>query len=180
MNPRPAIVGEICYGTVDLPARSLRGRFLAGPWEWRVSDSSTRFEYISAIAMELIPVAIQAASIVVFLILTRQDHFQAFAAVILSSVWLKVSESRMPEDFGNFRLTRYLFALIGNWMNRDEAAKEFDDALARYTQIDGIENDLYMAVVTAAGLANSLRGFVSFSVFVYLTYLVATVLLIWQ
>lgn len=134
----------------------------------------------TAIAMELIPVAIQAASIVVFLILTSQDYFQAFAAVILSLMWLKVSESKMPEDFGNFRLTRHLFSLLGKWMNQDRAPEEFDDALARYTMIDGIENDLHKAVVTASGLANSVRGFISFSIFVYLTHLVVAVVLSWQ
>ena len=147
------------------------------PRESRVSNS-LKFNP-SAIATALIPVAIQAASIVVFLILTSQDYFQAFVAVILSLMWLKMSESKMPEDFGDFRLTRHLFSLLGKWMNRNEATEEFDDALARYMMIDGIENDEYKAVVTASGFANSFRGFVSFSLFVYLTYLVVAVVLSW-
>ncbi|GGY11338.1 hypothetical protein GCM10007160_42960 [Litchfieldella qijiaojingensis] len=84
----------------------------------------------------------------------------------------------MAEDFGDFRVRRHLFSLIGEWMNRSDAAEEFDDALSRYLMIDGsVENDEYKAVVTAAGLANNFRGLVSFLIYVYLVYLVATALL---
>ncbi|GAA0583181.1 hypothetical protein ACFQH5_17980 [Halomonas salifodinae] len=133
---------------------------------------------IAPIAMELIPAAVQAGSIVVFLVLTAKDSFQAFAAVILSLIWLTVSKNKMAEDFGEFRVRRHLFSLIGEWMNRNDAAEEFDDALSRYLMIDGsVENDEYKAVVTAAGLANNFRGLVSLLIYVYLVYLVATALL---
>lgn len=133
----------------------------------------------TAIAMESIPAAVQVASIVVVLLLTADDSFRTFASIILSLIWLKVSKKqKMVEDFGDFRLRRHLFSLIGEWMNRSNAAEEFDGALSRYLMIDGsIENDEHKAVVTAAGLADSLRGLVSFLVYGYLVYVIVTVLL---
>lgn len=68
----------------------------------------------SAIATELIPVIVQAAGIVAFLFLAKEDYFQSFVVIVLSLIWLKVSHSRMAEDFGDFRLRRHLFSLLGN------------------------------------------------------------------
>lgn len=57
-------------------------------------------------------------------------------------------------------------------MNQEDAADEFDEALAKYQMIDGsIENDEYRAVVTAAGIANALRGAIAFLISCYLVYL---------
>lgn len=123
--------------------------------------------------MEIIPVAIQTAVIVAFLIVTRQDFFQSFAAAILSLIWLRVNKSKMAEDFGDIRLRRRLFTLLGEWLNRDDAEEEFDAALERYQMIDSsIEDDVYREVVTAAGLADSFRGFVNILVLIYLCYLI--------
>lgn len=134
-----------------------------------------KFE-LRAIAMELIAVVLQAAGIATFLFVTKEDYFQSFVAVVLGLVWLKVTNSEMTEDFADFRLRRHLFSQIGEWMNRKEATKEFDDALARYQMIEGsIENDDYKAVVTATGFANSFRRIVTFLLSCYLIYLIVAV-----
>lgn len=135
----------------------------------------------TAIALELIPATVQAGSIILLSLLTRHDSFQSLVAVILCLIWLTVSKKKMAEQFGELRLRRHLFSVIGNWMNRSDAGEEFDRALSRYLMIEGgIENDDHKAVATAASLANNVRGMVSFAVYAYLAYFVATALLAGQ
>jgi hypothetical protein len=130
----------------------------------------------TAIAMELIPVLVHAAGIVAFLYLTKMDSFQTFVAVFLGLIWLKMSSNRMAEDFGAFRLQRHLFSLLGKWINQDDAEEEFDEALAKYQMITGsIENEEYLAVVTAAGIANFVREMVAFFVSCYLIYVTVNI-----
>ena len=131
-----------------------------------------------AIAMEMIPAAIQAAGIAAFLLLTAQDTFETFVAITLCVIWLKVSENKMAEQFGEFRVKRHLFSALGKWLDKGEAADIFDSALEKYLMFEGnVESDQYKAVVTAAGLANNFRGLVSFVVYSYLFYAVGTLLL---
>jgi len=127
------------------------------------------------IALALLPVAIQVSGIAAFLYVTRQEIAFTFAAIFLSLIWLKVSEENWVQDIGEKRASRHLFGQIGKWLDQEDAEKIFDDAQSKYLMIDGsIESDDNKAVVTAAGIANSLRGAASVLVRVYLLYVVIT------
>lgn len=125
------------------------------------------------LVLALMPVAIQAAGIAAFLYVTRQEIIFTFAAIILSLIWLKVSKENWVEDIGEKRATRHLFGQLGKWLDQEDAEKVFDDALSKYLMIDGsIESDDNKALVTAAEIANSLRGTASVLVSMYLLYVV--------
>ena len=128
------------------------------------------------IALALLPVAIQFTGIAAFLYVTRQEIVFSFVAIFLSLIWLKVSKENWVEDIGEKRATRHLFGQLGKWLDQEDAEKVFDDALSEYLMIDGsIESDDNMAVATAAGLANTLRGATYVLVSVYLVFVVFTV-----
>ena len=125
------------------------------------------------IAMELIPVAVQVTGIAAFLFVTREETTYTFAAIILGLVWLKVSENKSPQEYGEKRAARHLFGKLGEWLDQKDAKNVFDDAQSKYLMFEGsIEADEYKAVVTAAGIANSLRGLASFLVNAYLVFVV--------
>jgi hypothetical protein len=114
-------------------------------------------------------------AIAAFLYVTRQEIVFTFAAIILSLIWLKVSEENWVQEIGEKRATRRLFVQLGKWLDQEDAEKVFDDAQSKYLMIDGsIESDLHKATVTAAGIANSLRGVASVLARVYLLYVVIT------
>ena len=128
------------------------------------------------IAMALLPVAIQVAGIAAFLYATRQEIIFTFAAIFLSLIWLKVSEENWVQEIGEKRATRHLFRQLGKWLDQEDAEEVFDDAQSKYLMIDGsIESDDNKALVTAAGIANSLRGAVYVVVSMYLVFVVFTV-----
>ena len=129
------------------------------------------------IALALLPVVIQVAGIAAFLYVAREEIIYTFAAIFLSLIWLKVSEQDWVQDVGEKRATRRLFAQLGKWLDQEDAERIFDDALSKYLMIDGsIESDDNIAVVTAAGLANTLRGAAYVLVSMYLVFIVATIL----
>ncbi len=134
--------------------------------------NNLKFEGVP-IVLALMPIAIQVAGIAAFLYVTRQEIVFIFAAIFLSLMWLKVSKENWVEDIGEKRATRHLFGQLGKWLDQEDAEKVFDDVLSKYLMIDGsIESDDNKALVTAAGIANSLRGTASVLVSVYLLYVV--------
>lgn len=128
------------------------------------------------IVLALMPVAIQFAGIAAFLYVTRQEIVFTLAAIFLSQIWLKVSVQSWVQEFSEKRATRYLFGHLGKWLNQEGAETVFDDAQSEYLMIDGsIESDHNIAVVTAEGLANTLRGAAYVLINVYLVFVVFTV-----
>ncbi len=130
------------------------------------------------IAMELIPVAIQITGIAALLILTLGESTHSIAAIVLSLTWLKVSQSEMPEEYGKLRAARHLYGKLGGWLNQEDGESIFDVTTSKYLLIDGsIQDDQYRAVITAAGLANGIRGFASFVIHAYLLFVLLIFLL---
>ena len=128
------------------------------------------------IVMALLPVVIQVTGIAAFLYVTRGDMAYTFTAIFLSLIWLKVSEDKSVQEFGEKRAARHLFGKLGKWLDQDDTEDVFDAAQSKYLMFDGsIEADEYKAVVTAAGIANSLRGTAYVLVSVYLVFVVFTV-----
>ena len=128
------------------------------------------------IVLAVLPVVIQVVGISVFLYVAREDVVYTFAAIILSLVWLKVSEDKSVQEFGEKRAARHLFGKLGEWLNQEDAKNVFDDAQSKYLMFDkSIEADEYKAVTTASGIANSLRGAANVLVSIYLVYIVFTV-----
>lgn len=124
------------------------------------------------IAMELIPVAIQLSGIAALLVAVHGNLPFSISAILISLIWLKVSRSKMTDQYGDLRLRRALFVHIGNWLNRDNPESEFDRAQSDFLMIDGsLDDDQHRAVVTAAGAANLIRSAGSVVMHVYLAYL---------
>ena len=102
------------------------------------------------IALELIPVAVQVTGITAFLFVTRKETTYTFAAIILSLVWLKVSENKSPQEYGEKRVARHLFGKLGEWLDQKDATNIFDDTQSKYLMFEGsIEADEYRSLVTA-------------------------------
>ena len=132
------------------------------------------------IVLALLPVVIQITGIAALLYVTQYEVKTTFAAIILSLIWLKVSEDNSVQQYGEKRAARHLFGMLGKWLNQQDAKKVFDDAQSKYLMFDtSIEADEYKAVMTAAGIANSLRGVATVLVTVYLVFEVAIVV-IWN
>ena len=128
------------------------------------------------IVLALLPVAIQVTGIAAFLYVTRGDIVYTFAAIILSLIWLKVSEDKSVQEYGEKRAARHLFGKLGEWLDKEDAKNIFDNTQSKYLMFDGsIEADEYKAVVTAAGIANNLRGTAYVLVSMYLVFVVFTV-----
>lgn len=137
-------------------------------------NNSMKFDS-TATTLELIPAVVQINGIATFVLVTWGEIFQSFVAVMLGLIWLKVSNSnKLSEDLANFRLRRLLFSRLGEWMNQDDAASEFDYALARYQLIEDVESDKHTALVTATAIANGIRSLVTFLLSCYLIYLIIT------
>ena len=127
------------------------------------------------IALALMPVVIQVTGIAAFLYVTRGEIIYTFAAIILSLIWLKVSEDKSVQEYGEKRAARHLFGKLGEWLDQENAENVFDDAQSKFLMFDSsIEADEYKAVVTAAGIANSLRGAAYVLVSVYLVFVIFT------
>jgi hypothetical protein len=136
---------------------------------------NVKFE-TTPIVLELLPAVIQVTGIAAFLYVARQEIIYTFGAIFLSLIWLKVSEQKWVQEFGKMRVTRRLFGKMGEWLSQEDAEEVFDDALAEYLMIDrNVDSDDNIAVVTAAGLANTLRGAAYVLVSVYLVFVVFTV-----
>ena len=128
------------------------------------------------IALALLPVVIQVTGIAAFLYVTRGEIIYTFAAIILSLIWLKVSEDKSVQEYGEKRVARHLFGKLGEWLDQKNAKNVFDDAQSQFLMFESsIEADEYKAVVTAAGIANNFRGTVYVLVSVYLVFVVFTV-----
>lgn len=128
------------------------------------------------IALALFPVVIQVAGITAFLYVAREQIIYTFAAIILSLIWLKVSEDKSVVDFGEKRAARHLFGKLGEWLDQKDAENVFDEAQIKYLMFDSsIESDEYSAVATASGIANTLRGAAYVVVSMYLVFVVFTV-----
>ena len=124
-----------------------------------------------ALAMELVPTAVQIIGISALLILTYGEPTHSIAAIMISLIWIKQCHSNMPEEYGKLRTTRYLFGKLAGWLNQNDGESEYDDAASKFMMFDGsIESNLYRSVITAAGLANGLRGTASFAIHVYLIF----------
>ena len=122
------------------------------------------------------PVLIQVTGVAAFLYVSRGETTSTFAAIFLSLIWLKVSEDRSVQEFGEKRAARYLYGKLGEWLDHNDAEEIFDAAQSKYLLFDGsIEADEYKAVVTAAGIANNLRGTAYVLVSVYLIFILFTV-----
>ena len=127
-----------------------------------------------AIAMELLPAAVQIVGIGTLLYLVYGEPAYSIAAIIISLIWLKSSHSKMAQEFGQLRTTRFLFGRLAGWLNQPDGESEFDSAASEFMMFEGsIEENQYRSVVIAAGLANGLRGLASFVIYGYLVFTVA-------
>lgn len=123
--------------------------------------------------MELIPVAIQLVGIMTFLYVSRSDYFQTLVAIVSSFIWLKVSNNKIPDEYGEMRLTRHLFGVIGDWLERVEALEEYDKAQSEFLMIEGrLEDDQYKSLITAAGVGNMVRSFAGILLTLYLVVVI--------
>jgi len=127
----------------------------------------------NSIGLDLVPIAVQFVGIGTLLFLVYGEPALSIAAIIISSIWLKLSHSDMPQEYGELRTTRHLFGKLAGWMNQPGGADEYDHAASKFMMFDGsIEDAQYRQVVTAAGLANGLRGFASLIIHGYLIFTV--------
>lgn len=130
------------------------------------------------IAIELIPVMVQVTGIATFLYVTWEEIIYTFAAIFLGLIWLKVSEDKSGQEYGEKRAARHLFGKLGEWLDQENAKNVFDDAQSQFLMFDSsIEADEYKAVVTAAGIANALRGTASVLLSIYLVFVVSSVVI---
>lgn len=124
----------------------------------------------TAILSEAVPWLLQAAAITALCLAARGDFFHTFLAVAAGHCWLLLGKNRLPDTYGYLRTTEHLFTTVGAWLGREDAEDEFNEIRSRYLFIDSpLTHRDYRAVVTAAGIANLLRGFTSGLLFLYLT-----------
>ena len=145
-----------------------------------MNDSSNplRFRTLPLVFELLAPFVVQAAAILALLLITFGDHFNTIVALIASVIWLKMSNDKSVQEFGELRAGRRLFALIGRWFDRDDAQEQFDKVLAETLMFEhSIEHEDYLALVTAKGMANLVRGALSFLLQAYLLVVAALVIL---
>lgn len=123
-----------------------------------------------AILSEVVPWLLQAAAITALCLAARGDFFYTFLAVAAGHCWLLLGKNRLPDTYGYLRATEHLFTTVGAWLGREDAKDEFDEIRSRYLFIDNhLTHRDNRAVVTAAGIANLLRGFTSGMLFLYLS-----------
>ena len=60
------------------------------------------------IVLALLPVAIQVTGIAAFLYVAHGDVAYTFAAIFLSLIWLKVSEDKSVQEYGEKRAARQI------------------------------------------------------------------------
>lgn len=126
--------------------------------------------------MELIPFFIQLIGIITLLYVAFSNQFYSLSAIILSIIWLKLSRSEMPDEFGRMRMQRRLFEKLGNWLEQPTATEDYDKAQEDTLLIDGsLEEDRYKELISAAGIVNFARSTASVFLCIYLLYIASQV-----
>lgn len=141
-----------------------------------MNDSSNplRFRATPLVLELFVPLLVQAAAILVLLLLAVGKPMETLFALIVSVVWLKLSDDKSVQEFGELRAGRRLFAQIGTWLKRDDASAQFDKVLSETLMFEhNVEHEDYMALVTAKGVANFARNAMSFLLQAYMLVTVA-------
>lgn len=126
-----------------------------------------------AVLMALLPVAVQVAGIVTLLAATHEDLAVTLVGTVVALVWLKVTESKLPNTYGELRAQRQLFITLGEWLGRADAVERVDEVLSKALMAEGsIEDNDYKVAVTADGIANTVRELASVLLQAYLLYVV--------
>jgi hypothetical protein len=127
------------------------------------------------VLMSLLPVAVQLAGITTLLVAVRQDLAWTLIGIAAGLVWLKVTESKLQDKYGELRAQRQLFITLGEWLDRADAEKRVDEVISGALMAQGsIEDEDYKVAVAADSIANAVRKLASILLQVYV------VIVVWQ
>jgi len=122
-----------------------------------------------AATLELPGRLVQTAGIAALLIAAHGVFLHTLFALVASLVWVKVTTTELPQELGELRVRRKLFATLGEWLGRSDGGDVFDKAYAEHLYMEeGIEAPQYDTVAKAKGMANLWGGILSFVLQCYL------------
>lgn len=123
-------------------------------------------------AFELTQSAIQLATILAFLIAAHPGILESLGASIISLVWLRTGESKVPDQYLEMKERKQLFSKIGEWMGRDDAGEVIGTIQSEPFGGETGENQIE-AAATAAATGSFVRGAISVGLYAYLLVLLA-------
>ena len=135
-------------------------------------ESNVRIEAVPVL-MSLLPVAIQVAGLATLLVAVQEDLALTLIGVVLGLVWLKVTQSKLGDKYGELRAQRLQFIALGTWLGREDAEDRADRIFSETLMTDGgLEDESYKVATTADGIANVARRLASLLLQAYLLYAV--------
>lgn len=134
-----------------------------------------KFKPIPMLLEFLLPISVQIIAIAVLLSLAKDSPLHTMLGLVVSLIWLKVTHNQTVQEAGEIRAGRRLFSTIGKWNNQSDAERLFDEVMADCLMIDPIEHEDTWALVTAWGMANTVRGALAVVLQLYLLLTVALV-----
>lgn len=132
-----------------------------------------KFKPIPMLLEFILPISMQVFAVLALLFLARESALHTLFAIVACLIWLKVSHNKTVQEAGEIRAARKLFAALGRWSDQEDAARLFDDVMSECLMIDPIESEDTLALVTAWGMANAVRGALSVLLQLYLLVVLA-------
>ena len=129
------------------------------------------------IFIALLPLLIQIIGITAILILSHEDSLYSLFAIIISVIWLKLSDSDVNQKMRKFYAERELFIKIGEWLKQNNAAEIHDKVQEKYGFDSAIEHNEITASETADAILFNVRLWILFLLYIYLVYVVITLII---